>query len=180
MPIEKKTLCVAGYHPKSMCGRNPANYEKLVRHLTNVMEEYGKSGYGRVVSMGNQGFDQLVFWAVENARKRGADIRNELMLPEKDISARWPKTGLFGQRDFALMLKRAARIHRTWTDGSLAYAMRNVEEMVKMSDKVLVMKKPGTGHGCTAHCMEYAISQNKPIDVINCEVRGFEIVPSEK
>ena len=90
-------ICFTGHRPKELCGYNQYNYMTFVKQLQNIIETQIENGCDTFITGGAQGFDQLAFWAVNNAKKKYNHIKNIVYLPFPNYGERWKKTGLFSQ-----------------------------------------------------------------------------------
>lgn len=103
------TICFSGHRAAKLCGWDARMYETVRPQLLGVVTELYDMGYRTFITGGAQGFDQLVFWAVEELKKTRPDARNWLFSPFPGHASRWAKTGLFSQADYARMVACADR-----------------------------------------------------------------------
>lgn len=103
------TICFSGHRASKLCGWDARKYETVRPQLLGVVTELYDMGYKTFITGGAQGFDQLVFWAVEELKKTRPDAQNWLFSPFPGHASRWARTGLFSQADYARMVERADR-----------------------------------------------------------------------
>lgn len=113
---EPKALFFTGKRPKDLVGYDPKGYGALIQYLAYYLDTLVPE-YGRFISGGAQGFDQLAFKAVDSLKIRHAGmpykISNELVLPFPGQEDLWGETGLFSKTDYRAMLRDADRIDYT-------------------------------------------------------------------
>ena len=172
-----KVCCGTGRRPKDLYGYEKNNYLPMVEKMKKaVIWFYETKDVRTFITGGAQGWDQLLFWAV-NAVKRDtsySDIKNIVYVPMKGQDFKWSADGLFGKKEYQLMLKYAdevkyiTEINNTASYKEIVDAMmgRN-HAMVNDSDYVFgcfpddTWFNPATKSG-TAECLRYAY--NKRVD----------------
>lgn len=169
-----KVMCFTGRRPKDLFGYNKEDYIQMMEVIKNALREHISNGYTTFISGGAQGFDQLAFWAVNRLKEEGHDIKNIVYVPFKGQERIWRHEGLFSQKEYNLMLKKADEVVIV-TEGNVtskydiikAMHARN-HAMVAKSDAVFglfpdMSWKESTTKGGTAECLKYAASKDKPI-----------------
>lgn len=165
------TCCFTGPRPKNLAGYDKFHYTKLVSELTDYLDKFLEAWDNnptftvKFITGGAQGFDQLAFWAVHNLKTKRPNICNTVYVPFRGQERRWRMNGLFGQREYQLMLKLADEVvylhdtpdqnkvrrllfernHRMVDDSQHLFALCNDWEWLS--------KKPYSG---TTECMHYA------------------------
>ena len=110
------TCCFTGSRPKNLAGYNKSHYTKLVSELTDYLDKFLEAWDNnptftmKFITGGAQGFDQLAFWAVHNLKTKRSNICNTVYVPFRGQERRWRMDGLFGQREYQLMLKLADEV----------------------------------------------------------------------
>lgn len=138
-------ICFTGHRPKELCGYNQYNYITFVKQLQNIIETQIENGCDTFITGGAQGFDQLAFWAVNNAKKKYNHIKNIVYLPFPNYGERWKKTGLFSQHDLDLVKKYADEIQyvvnqqTTSVGKSILALMQQNDQMIKNADLVIAL-----------------------------------------
>lgn len=169
-----KTMCFTGRRPKDLFGYKKSDYIPLVEAMKAALREHINDGYTTFISGGAQGFDQLAFWAVNRLKEEGHDITNIVYIPFEGQERIWRPEGLFGQKEYRLMRKKADEVVIV-TEGDVtskygiikALHDRN-HAMVAKADAVFGLfpdmswQLPATKGG-TAECLKYAVSKGKPI-----------------
>lgn len=168
--------CFTGSRPKDLHGYDHDAYLPLVDFLTDLILDLNQQGVGRFISGGAQGFDQLAFWSVNRAKAASPDITNDVYVPFPFQAVRWRDEGLFGQKEYNLMLSKADRV-RTLSDDPdpddfrQAVQKLHARNHAMVDDSNLVVALLVTGYnddwrhskGGTAECVRYAMSRNKPV-----------------
>jgi uncharacterized phage-like protein YoqJ len=165
------TCCFTGSRPKNLAGYNKSHYTKLVSELTDYLDKFldawddNPTFTVKFITGGAQGFDQLAFWTVHNLKTKRSNICNTVYVPFRGQERRWRMDGLFGQREYQLMLKLADEVvylhdtpnqnevrrllfernHRMVDDSQHLFALCN--------DREWLSKRPYSG---TTECMHYA------------------------
>lgn len=177
MPLTQKSslysMCFTGVRPNKLCGYERDPYKPFVKQMTGFLRQYADMGIQKYVTGGAQGFDQLTFWAVNALKTDYPEIQNIVYVPFKGQESVWSKYGVFSQQDYAQMLKYADDIKYVFTEkantkkeASHMLKVRN-ESMVNETDLVVALQNDMNWKtakiGGTAHCMQYAWSQRRPI-----------------
>lgn len=174
--VKEIVCCGTGRRPKDLFGYKKENYTAMVERMkAGVKWLVDTKGVTKFITGGAQGWDQLLFWAV-NAVKREpqyASIKNVLYLPMRDQDCKWASTGLFGRAEYNLMLKYADDINYvTYKDSQASYKeivdamMARNHAMVNDSTYVFACypddswKKVDTKGG-TAECLRYAYDHKR-------------------
>lgn len=179
------TMCFTGVRPNKLCGYKREPYKPFIRQLTILLKEYYKIGIRFFVTGGAQGFDQLAFWAIHGLKQEYGDIHNVVYVPFAGQESIWPKQGVFSQADYSQMLSHAddivlLRNEKPVTKRDIISALysRN-EAMVNHTDLVLALQNDwnwkDSDNGGTAHCMQYALTQRRPIHRLSYTT-GSELV----
>ncbi len=166
-------VCFTGPRPKNLHGYVRAPYRPIVDVTEQVCRELVGLGAKRFISGGAQGFDQLAFWAVERLRKDTPDVANEVYVPFAKQPSIWASEGVFGQREYRLMLSKATG-HKVLaadpvTKGETVARLHGRNHaMVADADLVVALLSGRSldwqnGSGGTAECVRYARSVNKPV-----------------
>lgn len=172
--IKAETVAFMGPRPAKLGGYDVNNYAKLNETVTNIVESLISYGTTSFVTNGAQGFNQMVFWTIDSARKCYSDIQNKLCLPFDGQEKKWTEDGIFGQRIFR-QLKINATNKRFIGDlnGSddykvVAEALRKCDETIVDETDLLIALYPSytwmkDSDDETSSCMRYAAKANKPI-----------------
>ena len=166
-------ICFTGHRPKELCGYNQNNYMTFVKQLQNIIETQIENGCDTFITGGAQGFDQLAFWAVNNAKKKYNHIKNIVYLPFPNYGERWKKTGLFSQHDLDLVKKYADEIQyvvnqqTTSIEKSIPALMERNHQMIKNADLVIALTnfdyKDKSESGGTLAAIREAKHVGKPV-----------------
>ena len=112
-----RTVCFTGQNVKSLCGFNHDSYLYLVKQLkSTVLDMVTKMNVTRFITFGAQGFEQLVFWAVQALRTGKIDgnkyphVENVVMLPCNNYGHNWSKTGTFGRKQLEMIKAQATSV----------------------------------------------------------------------
>lgn len=177
---KQETICFTGSRPKNMYGYDRESYIALVVDLEAVIVKLAKHhGFKNFVTGGAQGFDQLVFWAINNAKTHNKDleINNICIIPFKGQERRWANTGLFSIKEYNLMLNKADKVvyledHSTDFKQIVKYLDNRNKVMLDLSRTVLGLKdgRTWTGKGGTANCLRDA--EYKGLEVITMNLGG--------
>ena len=188
------TICFTGQQATALCGFDKSKYTDFVSKLSAKLEETcnrirdKKQDRVRFLSGGWQAFDQLAFWAVNSLSNRRPDlyIRNIVYIPFKGLEKEWREEGLFGQKQYQAMLRKASKVvflHDELTDKQAianAFVERN-HAMVDKSSYVVALYagddwKNQASREC--ECMRYAFSQQKTIAQIKYGINpeGLQMV----
>lgn len=177
---KQETICFTGSRPKNMYGYDHESYISMVVDLENTIVQLAKHhGFKNFVTGGAQGFDQLVFWAVNNAKTYNKDleINNICIIPFKGQEKRWATTGLFSIREYNLMLNKADKVvyledHSTDFKQIVKYLDNRNKVMLDLSRTVLGLKdgRTWTGEGGTANCLRDA--KIKGLQIITINLKG--------
>lgn len=165
-----KTIFFTGRRPKDLCGYNYDGYVGFVHSLTDIILDFYKQGFGRFISGGAQGFDQLAFWAVHNAKRQYSDIQNIVYVPFQGQSRKWAPTGLFSRQQYNQMIRMASVkcLQPELNDHKQiirALFERN-HQMVQDADAGIALYPSDdwkTANGGTAECIRFAQSHKKPV-----------------
>ncbi len=163
-----KTICFTGRRPKFLCGyQSHKPYTPFVSELREILRTYYKLGFKRFITGGAQGFDQLAFWAVDQLKQEYADIESIVYVPFIGYGGNWEYDGVFGQKEYQLMLKRADQIHYCIAENISADKNRVVtalnnrnHAMVDDADLIIALYPEDNFQlqsGGTAECMRYAV-----------------------
>lgn len=179
-----KTICFTGKRPKDMYGYAfIQKYEKMEWVLYDWL--LTRTDINRAITGGAQGFDQIAFWACNEANIS----KNGLYIPFQGQESKWRRDGWFGQKEYYRMILNADEVTvcsnldiktARAKEISEAYLKRS-RDMVDSSDIVF---------GCfdtsidfhedisgTAATLRYAEKQEKEIwiiDVNSLEVKRYE------
>lgn len=170
-----------GPRPKKLYGYdNKEPYNKLVDSLYNFLLKI-KDEEIIATSGGAQGYDQIAFWCVHKFKSINPKVKNNVYIPFLGQELNWNPTGLFGQKEYHLMLKYADEVNVISNvdnnDKRLvvkALFERN-KEIVNNSDIIIgayngdLKKLESESAGGTVDCLKYSIQRNKSIYLINPE-----------
>lgn len=179
-----KTICFTGKRPKGMYGYTfNEKYKKMEWALYDWLR--ARADINRAITGGTQGFDQVAFWACNEANIS----KNGLYIPFHGQESKWRRNGLFGQKEYYRIILNADEMTvcskldiETASAKELAeaYLKRN-RDMVDNSDIVfgcfdtsIDFHKDRSG---TAATLRYAEEQGKEIwfiDVNSMEVKRYE------
>lgn len=178
------TICFTGHRPKKLCGYNKSAYINSVKELENIVTYYYNNGCNKFISGGAQGFDQLAFWAVNNAKKHNCNnIENVVYIPFKGYGENWVEKGLFGKNEFNMMTQIADNTV-TLKDAitskyDIIKALTNRNHaMVDNSDMVIALYENNnwdTDKGGTAECIRYALSHGKNVFILYYTTENNEL-----
>lgn len=105
---DAKTICFTG---RIGCLNDYRNRENdcnaFVNRLQNMLIPYIEQGYTNFISGGDQGVDQLAFWAVAGLKKQGHDLINAVYIPFEEQEIEWHEKGMFSQAEYRKMLRMA-------------------------------------------------------------------------
>ena len=169
--LKESTVMFTGRRPKDLVGYVTDLYRQFVDDLSAYICRLYDRGFRCFISGGAQGFDQLVFWAVNKAKRKHPDIRNICYIPFPEYGIRWPKASLFGQNDFALMLRLADEVRYTADTSSILAILRRNSDMCDDASLCVALfpddswRDISRGSG-TASCMKYAFSHGMHIEQI--------------
>lgn len=166
-----KVCCGTGRRPKDLFGYEKENYLPMMEKMkAGVKWFYDHKNVRKFISGGAQGWDQLLFWAV-NAVKREAvysNIVNAVYLPMHGQELKWAAEGLFSKKEYLLMVSMADEVkYVTDIDNTANYKqiidamMARNHAMVNDSDYVFGCYCDDTWFkkdtkGGTAECLRYA------------------------
>ncbi len=163
--------CGTGRRPKDLYGYTKDNYKVMIEKMKKaVIWFYETKNVRKFITGGAQGWDQLLFWAV-NAVKRDnnyTDIQNVVYFPFKGQELKWSTDGLFGQKEYQLMLKMADDV-RYVTENVVSTNYKQVVDAMMDRNHAMVNDsnyvfgcfpddtwfQPATKSG-TAECLRYA------------------------
>ena len=178
-----KTVCFTGRRPKDLLSYDNRYNKEYYRSLVNYLKEtfrklYEEEGYTRFISGGAQGFDQLVFWAVNALKRDGLPLENIVYVPFKGQERMWAKTGLFSQEDFNLMLSLADEVNvlvdHIPSNVPVTLHERN-HAMVNDSDLIIGLYPDDSWRtakkGGTAECLKYSSKMGKKIAQIKYKIQ---------
>jgi len=77
------TMAFTGRRPKDLVGYDAAKYDIFLPQLVNYIIMLYNNGVRKFITGGAQGFDQLVFWAVHEAKKTHNRIQSVVYVPFK-------------------------------------------------------------------------------------------------
>jgi uncharacterized phage-like protein YoqJ len=182
-----KTFCFTGPRASKLCGYNIDNYRDFVDELKEKIygickaeTQNNRNEKITFISGGAQGFDQLAFWTVDSVKYHHPElnIENVIYVPFKGQSRVWGDDGIFGKKQYEVMLKKADRtvfLKNELTDRReivKALTERN-HAMVNDSDCVIALYnddyKTARGSG-TAECMRYASDTKKNMMTIRYDM----------
>ena len=179
-----KTVCFTGRRPKDLLSYDnrykKEYYQSLVDYLKETFRKlYEEEGYTRFISGGAQGFDQLVFWAVNALKRDGLPLKNIVYVPFQGYESRWQDTGLFSKSDFNLMLSCADEV-KILVDHIPSNIPVTLHErnhaMVNDSDLVIGLYPDDSWRtakkGGTAECLKYSSKKGKEIAQIKYKIQN--------
>lgn len=157
------TMCFTGRRPKDLCWYDTTKYNGFVQELSELLyrEFYVSRGIRRFISGAAQGFDQMVFWAVERMKKLHTitDVENVVFVAFEHQETRWAKSGCFSQAEYWLMLKAADKVMITCSENSIESLFARNHAMCDFSDYCLALYPDdnwASSKGGTAECLRYA------------------------
>lgn len=112
-PDKSTTVTFTGHCPNKLTKSNNAykleHYEKFYPMLVKVLEDYLDMGVTNFITGGAQGFDQLVFWAVNELQTLYPDIaiKNIIYIPFHGQENMWHGNDIFGPGNYRNMLSLA-------------------------------------------------------------------------
>ena len=135
-----KVISFSGPRPKSLFGyRDDYSWNELIEWLKQQLKNAYAEGFRTYISGGAQGFDQCCFWAIDKLKRTHSDISNVLYLPCRTQSSKWDDNGLFGKKNYLLMLERADKISYVQNEYSVKCLMERNHRMADDSDRVLIL-----------------------------------------
>lgn len=159
------TMCFTGRRPKDLCGYETAKYKEFVDNLAKLIFDtfYVKLGIRRFITGGAQGFDQMVFWAVEKIKKTYGcnDIQNVVFIPFEHQEIRWAEKGLFSVSDYRMMIKHADMVVVVCKDNTIESMFTRNHAMCDVSTYCLGLYPDDNWNinkGGTAECLRYAVN----------------------
>lgn len=174
-----KTVCFTGKRPKELFGYERGHYTALVDRLTQECIRLAGQEYGTFITGGAQGSDQIVFWAVDKAKRQGCKVCSTVFRPFEGQENKWAKDGLFGQKEYWLMCRRADAVitcgDRPGPSEGMGAVIRCMNArnhaMVDAADLVFGICRgdPWNG-GCaggTAECLKYAKAKGRNIFLLD-------------
>lgn len=105
-----RTVCFFGARPNQLFGYKKEAYSELMDILERYAENLYQRGYRNFITGGSQGFEQLMFWAVNRIRSEHSDIQNVVFLPFPGIEVKWTDEGTFSKAEFNQILKAATEV----------------------------------------------------------------------
>lgn len=186
-----KKITFTGPRPNKLCGYDGNKYSAFINKLKTYLSNTYCNENICFITGGAQGFDQLTFWTIDLIKKEKSTIaiRNILYLPYKNQSDVWKYEGLFGQKQYKNMLKKADEI--TYLNDELSDKTEIIKAlydrnhaMVNDAD-ILIALYPddnwqNTKHSGTAECMRYAYENNKEIHQIKYVIDDSgNIIPTD-
>lgn len=157
------TMCGTGRRPKDLCMYDTAKYGEFVVDLAKLLYEefYMKRGVRRFINGAAQGFDQMLFWAVERMKKTYGctDVENVVFVAFEHQEIRWAKSGCFSQAEYWMMIKQADRVIIVCENNSIESLFARNHAMCDYSDYCLGLYPDDnwyTSKGGTAECLRYA------------------------
>lgn len=174
-----KTVCFTGKRPKDLFGYGKGRYTVLVARLTQECVRLAGQGYGLFISGGAQGADQLAFWAIDKAKRQGLKVKNAVFRPFDGHEARWARDGLFWQKEYWLMLRRADAVITCGARPDPAEGMGGVVEAMNLRNHLMVNHADlvfgicrgnpmdGSCKGGTKECLAYAAAMKKEIFLLD-------------
>lgn len=111
MKNQNKTVCFTGHRPKHLCGYDRKAYLDFSNELEKIITDLYENQNARTfITGGAQGFDQLAFWAVNRLCEQGLKVENIVYIPFAGQQFEWNEHGIFGRREYRLMLETASDI----------------------------------------------------------------------
>ena len=177
-------VAFTGKRPKDLAGYDHDKYLPLFNYLKEYVVTLYHAGYTEFITGGAQGFDQLVFWAVNSVKtKQQLPIRNIVYVPYQGQQKNWSVKGTFGQEEYNIMLKRADEVYCNPNTAHMNYSDRFLARdraMVNQADLVVGLYPTDEWRsplctGGTAYTMKYAAKKGKTIIRIgyNSELTEF-------
>lgn len=174
------TVCFTGHRTSKLCGWDPNKYRTAHNQLVELIKKLYSKGYTNFITGGAQGFDQLVFWAVNKVQTEHPElsIKNRLYIPFKNYECRWAPYSCFGQGEFQAMLKLADEVRYTLpymphskSEINKALFQRN-SDMLKNSDLLVSFTDPTETNksGGTYGCIKTAKYMGKEILPVNYSI----------
>jgi uncharacterized phage-like protein YoqJ len=173
-----KICCGTGRRPNDLFGYTKESYLPMMEKMkSGVRWLHDNKNVRKFITGGAQGWDQLLFWAVNAVRRepKYMDISNVVYIPFKGQELKWSSDGLFGKKEYYLMLKYADEVvYVTDIDNTAKYKqivdamMARNHAMADAADYVFgcyqddSWVRPETKGG-TAECLKYSVSKNKDI-----------------
>lgn len=152
-----KIICFSGHRASKLCGWDVRKYERCQAQLLDLVSRLYDMGYETFITGGAQGFDQLVFWAVEELKETRPDAHNWLFGPFPGHESMWARTGLFSQADYTKMKVKADRYVLTkpekpdTKDGVVRALSQRNTDMLRASDALCAFINPDELNNTQAH-----------------------------
>lgn len=184
------TVFFTGHRPSGLAGYRRDGYGQLSAFLTRCLSTFATAGnVDRFISGGAQGTDQLAFWCVQDLKRQGLDIKNELVLPFPGQEERWSEYGVFSKEEYRRMLAAADKVTYTakakpgdYRKVAAALMERN-SDMMRQSDICVGLweaddkwKDPATKSG-TADALRKAVKAGLEVYIVRYRVENGQVVP---
>lgn len=168
------SVCFTGSRPQKMWGYNKESYIPFLSKLEELVYVLYNHGYDTFITGGAQGFDQLMFWAINNVKnKKVLAIKNIVYVPFKGQESKWAETGIFSQEEYKSMLNTADEVlYLREVDLSNKYDVINAlharnHDMCDNASLVVGLcpdtRYRVTENSGTAECLRYAEKTMKPM-----------------
>ena len=177
-----QTVCFFGPSPAQMCGYDNAAYGTLMTYLEKYAENLYQRGYRNFITCASQGFEQLMFWAINRISKNHPDVKNVVMLPYKEVDAKWSRAGAFSKDDFSKIMSIATEVIcetdempdkknvQQW------YRLESCRTAADASDLVAFMlPEGGVEEGKIKYMIEYCTSTGCMIDRLRYKIENGTI-----
>lgn len=152
-------IAVTGHRPDKLGGYNAiANFEKIRKHMMDVMDSHVKRDELTIISGGALGIDQLWMEAALSLK-----LPVIAALPFEGYDGKWP---LVSRQEYKKLLDKCQLVKYICEPGYQARKMQIRNEwMVDECDRLYAYWN-GTGGG-TANCVRYADISMKPTTIFN-------------
>lgn len=163
------TVMFTGPRPKMLAGYDKEHYQQFVDDVSKYILELYDLGYLRFITGGAQGFDQLVFWAVDKAKRIHSEIQNICYIPYQDYGNKRMKYGLFSQYEFAQMIHLADDVRytsMTFSNNALFKRNKAMCDDASLCVALYPDDRWRTDGNSIASCMQYACKRGMKMQQI--------------
>lgn len=147
--VKSKTAVLIGSRPDKLYGYREKDgglpkYDMLQHKIFEKLEDMYEDGYKNFATTGLQGFNMLVFDAVEDFKKTHSDVRNILIVPTRDNGKYWCKgeDEIFSNERYYRNLEKADRVFDA-SNGSPRADYAAMDKMVSKCDTIVAMYAEG-------------------------------------
>lgn len=147
--VKSKTAVLIGSRPDKLYGYHEKDgglpkYDMLQHKIYKKLEDMYENGYKNFATTGLQGFNMLVFDAVEDLKKSHSDVKNILIVPTLDNGKYWRegKDEIFSRERYYNNIEKADRVFDA-SNGSPRADYAAMNKMVSKCDTIVAMYAEG-------------------------------------